>query len=78
MSPSDQAQSKGETALALMEEALSLLTDFASPFEISAHLDLATCRLREALRLEQNADVAATGERADLASKCAWPSDPSR
>jgi len=42
-------QSEGVAALTRMEEALELLDRCAASAEIAGHLDLAICRLREAI-----------------------------
>jgi hypothetical protein len=42
-------QLEGTAALSLMEHALDLLDRCDVPIDIGAHLDLAICRLREAI-----------------------------
>ena len=44
-----------EQALTLMRESLALLDEGSAPHDIGAHLDLAICRLEEALRISRAA-----------------------
>jgi hypothetical protein len=44
-----------EQALSLMRESLSLLDEGSAPHDIGAHLDLAICKLEEALRIGREA-----------------------
>lgn len=48
---SGELRSEGRAALALMEDALSLLDGCGSGLEVGAQLDLAICRLRTLLGL---------------------------
>ena len=43
-------ENDARTALVLMEEALAVLDRLDMQIEVAAHLDLAICRLREALQ----------------------------
>jgi hypothetical protein len=51
---------EGAAALALMEQALELLDRCDGAIDVGAHLDLAICRLREAINDAGAADSSAS------------------
>jgi hypothetical protein len=53
-------QSEGVAALTRMEEALELLDRCAASAEIAGHLDLAVCRLREAIAQASDGTLGST------------------
>lgn len=57
----EASESDAMNALALLEEALSILDQVEAPAEISAHVDLAICRLRERLGLPPERRIADEG-----------------
>lgn len=49
-------ESKGVEALRLMKRALKVVDTLDLDVEVGAHLDLAVCRLRNALRSRRNSE----------------------